>query len=324
MAALVSILIPVYNRQSIIAETLDSALAQSYSNIEVVVVDNASTDGTWEVVQGYAQKDSRVKAFRNETNIGPVRNWLRCAKEARGEYSKILFSDDLMAPEYIARALPLLHDPSVAFVYTAAYIGETMGEGIVAYAKNLKHQYPIAEYFPQLKQVSVPYSPGAAIFRTVDIRKNLHDTFPTSSPCEFWRHGAGPDVMLYALTALEYPLVAFVNEPLVFFRDHAQSITIINANNEIIDGYRSALSWFFARYLSRSDWIDYVAWQWLSEVRRRGSWVNPVDFTKDYEGTGSLKEEIQLGRRAIILMFSRLWKKIRSRFGTIAGAGGIS
>ena len=86
----VSVLIPVYNRQNLIETTVKSALDQTYQNTEIVIVDNKSTDNTWKILQALAQTDDRVKIYQNETNIGPVRNWLRCINEATGEYAKIL------------------------------------------------------------------------------------------------------------------------------------------------------------------------------------------------------------------------------------------
>lgn len=82
---LVSVLVPVYNRRDIIVETLSSALSQTYQNIEIVVVDNCSADGTWELISDLAKTDSRLRVFRNATNLGPVRNWLRCLQEAKGK-----------------------------------------------------------------------------------------------------------------------------------------------------------------------------------------------------------------------------------------------
>lgn len=91
---LVSILIPVYNREDMLKRAVDAALNQTYDNIEVIISDNASTDNTWEVCLDYAKKDKRVKVFRNEKNLGPVLNWKCCIDRATGELGKILFSDD--------------------------------------------------------------------------------------------------------------------------------------------------------------------------------------------------------------------------------------
>ena len=78
----VSILIPVFNRKSYISDCIQSALDQTISSIEIIIVDNASNDGTWEICQEYANRDQRIRIFRNDTNIGPVRNWKKCLDPA--------------------------------------------------------------------------------------------------------------------------------------------------------------------------------------------------------------------------------------------------
>ena len=116
---LVSILIPVYNREKVVSRAIDSALAQTYRNIEIIVCDNASTDGTWDVLQKYAKQDERVKVFRNETNVGPVRNWMECLKRASGEYAKYLWSDDEILPTFVETMLrPMQNDPRVGFAWS--------------------------------------------------------------------------------------------------------------------------------------------------------------------------------------------------------------
>ena len=130
---IVSILVPVYNRELLIARTLQSALAQTVPDIEVVVVDNQSTDRTFDVVAAMAEQDKRIKLFRNPENLGPVRNWMKCAEYASAPYAKILFSDDLMAPTYIERTLPHLLSPDCALVYTPAMVGHADWTGGVRY-----------------------------------------------------------------------------------------------------------------------------------------------------------------------------------------------
>lgn len=122
MNKLVSILIPVCNRENLIKETVQSALSQTYKNIEIIVVDNQSTDNTWEVLKKLASKDERIKIFQNNTNIGPVRNWKRCIDEANGEYGKILWSDNLIANEFLEKTVPYLEDENVGFVFTGTEI----------------------------------------------------------------------------------------------------------------------------------------------------------------------------------------------------------
>lgn len=312
MNSLVSILIPTYNREKLVRECIASALAQTYKNIEIVVCDNASTDATWAVIQDMALQDPRIVAIRNETNVGPVRNWLRCLEMARGDYTKLLFSDDLIAADYLERVVPLLASPDVAFAYTAAYIGPEFGEGSIAYCNGEGGCYPTKRYFSLLKHGNVPVSPGAAIFRTADVRKHLRDSLPTRLPREFWKHGAGPDVMLYALTAREYPCVATLELPLVLFRAHGESISVSNTNNQVTDGYQAALSWFYLTYFGRADWGDYLARQWISYLHVNRSWLSMGAFASRYEGNGTVSESLQLLMRGVAVVIEKLRGRIVS------------
>src|SRR6202012_1522948 len=80
----------------------DSAIHQSYGNIEIIIVDDGSTDDTYSIVKDYRAKDSRIKVFRNEKNLGLVGNWNRCMELTTGEWIKFLFQDDYLAPDCIA------------------------------------------------------------------------------------------------------------------------------------------------------------------------------------------------------------------------------
>lgn len=97
MPPLVSICIPTYNSERWLADSLGSALAQDYAPLEILVLDNASTDGTADLARGMA--DGRVRVLVNERNVGAVRNFNRCIQAARGDYVKLLMSDDLLHPD---------------------------------------------------------------------------------------------------------------------------------------------------------------------------------------------------------------------------------
>jgi glycosyltransferase involved in cell wall biosynthesis len=89
-----SIIIPTYNRVHYLKQALESALSQDCDEYEVVVSDNASTDGTLELLQQYSNH-SIVRYFRNTTNIGMVSNWRRAVFElARGDWFIIISDDD--------------------------------------------------------------------------------------------------------------------------------------------------------------------------------------------------------------------------------------
>jgi glycosyltransferase involved in cell wall biosynthesis len=94
----VSVCIPTYNGAHYLRDCLDSALDQTYGNIEILVVDDASTDETLSIAAIYAERDGRVRLVRNEQRYGLIRNWNRCVHFARGEWIKFLFQDDLLDP----------------------------------------------------------------------------------------------------------------------------------------------------------------------------------------------------------------------------------
>lgn len=245
----VSILIPVYNRESFIADVIGSALSQSYKNIEVVVVDNASTDSTWSIIQAMAAKDSRVRAFRNEFNLGPVRNWLRCIEEATGEYGKILWSDDLISPEFLDECMALM-DENTGFVYSGVKIfTDSPGDGRVVYSIGQTGHYPSLKYLRlALLDRDVPVSPGCAIFRMTDIRNNLLLNIENKVGSDFSMHAIGNDLLLFLLTANKYPLFGFVNKPLAFFRSHPGSITVSSNDGKVPLHYALARAYYVERY----------------------------------------------------------------------------
>jgi len=246
----VSILIPVYNRANLIEKTIASALNQTVSDIEVVIVDNQSTDNTYEICQNYQQQDNRIRLFRNETNIGPVRNWMRCASLATATYSKILFSDDLIARNFLERTLPYIISPKCSLVYTPAVIGPEDWTGSVFYQQyqteckiNQMTYIKTATYLTEL----VPLSPGAALFRTRDLQENILTHIPGVDDYDFTVYGAGVDLLVYMLTAVNYEYVAYLPEPLAFFRYHDDSISIQNKDNMVRLGYQHAVNWFKAQ-----------------------------------------------------------------------------
>lgn len=120
---LVSVIIPTYNRAALLKEAIDSALAQTYPNLEVVVADNASTDGTQAACAGYAG-DPRFRYFKNSSNLGMVGNWRKALLEhAAGDWFLLLSDDDLLlAPGYIAEAVRLIEEfPKTVLVYANGY-----------------------------------------------------------------------------------------------------------------------------------------------------------------------------------------------------------
>ena len=103
----VSIVLPSYQNQRFIQRTVESALAQTYPDFELVIADHSSTDGTWEAVQQYAS-DPRVRLLRTPAGGGAERNWNRVSEQAQGEYLKLLCGDDVVYPSCVERQVEAL------------------------------------------------------------------------------------------------------------------------------------------------------------------------------------------------------------------------
>ena len=122
-----SLIIPTFNRAGMLAEALDSALAQTYPHLEIIVSDNASTDGTAELMARY--QDPRLRYHRNPTNLGMVGNWRQALRDlATGDFFLLLSDDDcLLEPDYLARAARLIQDhPDVVVVYGEGWLLDTL------------------------------------------------------------------------------------------------------------------------------------------------------------------------------------------------------
>jgi len=102
---LVSICVPAYKGAAFLEECLSSALAQTYGDFELLVVDDDSPDATLEIAQQYASHDARVRVVRNPNNLGLVGNWNECVRLSRGEWIKFLFQDDLLEPQCLEQML---------------------------------------------------------------------------------------------------------------------------------------------------------------------------------------------------------------------------
>jgi glycosyltransferase involved in cell wall biosynthesis len=252
MDQLVSILIPVYNRKNIISETIASACAQTYRNVEIIVVDNASNDGTWEEIKSASLVDNRIKIYRNDYNLGPVANWIKCLEKSNGYYVKILFSDDLISSDYVEKCLSLM-SADTAFVYSGVKLFNDD-------PKNDSYHYFIGKtgywnssfYIKRaLLDINVPVSPGCAIFRRQDVVNNLYLDINTKVNSDFPMHAIGNDLLLFLLTAKNYKYFGFYNEPLSLFRSHSGSISVSSNMGKLLLHYMLVRTYFSEKYFSK-------------------------------------------------------------------------
>ena len=116
MEQLVSIIMPSYNTGDLIQKSIESVLAQTYQNWELIIVDDCSKDNTDEVVDGI--KDSRIKYLKNEKNSGAAVSRNRALREATGKWIAFLDSDDLWAPDKLEKQIRFMENNGYHFSYT--------------------------------------------------------------------------------------------------------------------------------------------------------------------------------------------------------------
>lgn len=142
---LLSFAIPIRNGENTLPRLLDSLLAQDFSDFEIVISDNASTDCTFEVCQQYIQCDQRVRYHRNPENIGINANFNLLIKLARGKYMRWIGGDDYLEPDYARKCIAaLLSRPDVIGVTTYQDFWDDSGKREYYEYKGRRLDYPSA------------------------------------------------------------------------------------------------------------------------------------------------------------------------------------
>jgi glycosyltransferase involved in cell wall biosynthesis len=115
----VSIGLPVFNGENYLEQALDSILAQTYTDFELIILDNASTDRTQQICREYAAKDSRIIYYCNKKNIGASNNFNHVFKLSSAEYFKWAAHDDVIAPDFLLNCIKILDaDPSIVLCHS--------------------------------------------------------------------------------------------------------------------------------------------------------------------------------------------------------------
>jgi glycosyltransferase involved in cell wall biosynthesis len=182
----VSIGIPVYNGERYLAETVHAFLHQTYEDFELVICDNASTDGTERIGRDLAALDSRVRYERNAVNIGSARNYRRAFELTHGKYFRWNAADDLPARDALACAVDILdHHPDVVLAYPRTRFIDEHGNELEDYDDGLHamHDRPGDRFIHVLTNIGYCNAIYGLIRADVLRRTRLLGTFIGSDVC---------------------------------------------------------------------------------------------------------------------------------------------
>ena len=199
----VSILTTVYNREKYIAACIDSVMASTYQNWELIIVDDVSSDGSVAIAQRYEKKDPRIKVYVNEKNLGDYPNRNKAASYAKGKYLKYLDADDLIYP----RGLEIMVHTMEQFPKAALGISQKVVEDVKPYPFVMQPKETFKREF--LMRGVLGLGPTGTIIR--------RDVFEKLGGFTGTRY-IGDTEMWYKI-ALTHPVVK-IEDDLIFWRQH--------------------------------------------------------------------------------------------------------
>lgn len=244
-----SIGLPVRNGEKYVADAIEAVLAQTMGDLELIISDNASTDGTEEIARSYAALDDRVRYQRCATDLGAAPNFNRTFLQSRGEYFRWAAHDDVTHPTHLARCMEILErDPGVVLSHSRVLVVDAWMHPLYQY-----------EYGPN---TSSP-DPLERVYDLLFVHNNCYDVFGlirSSVLRQTGLMGAFPvgDRVLLTELALRGRFHE-VPEPLFYSRDHQER----SVRRHVTQHERA--SWFDARYEGR---LTFPEWRAFAEYVR--------------------------------------------------------
>ena len=226
----VTVCIPTYNGGPYVAQSIESVLSQTYSNLEVLVVDDASHDDTASIVRQYARDDARVRLVINENNLGLVSNWNRCVELSTGDWIKFVLQDDLIEPECVAKMIEVPPASALFRVCKRRFLFDRVGAEVEKLYDPYHVTWSMEKIFPGLTDIPAK-SLCEAIRKCGTVNFIGEPTAVLINRKMFTRYG-GFNKNLVQLCDLEYWLrigvntgLTYVPETLATFRVHSRSAT---------------------------------------------------------------------------------------------------
>jgi glycosyltransferase involved in cell wall biosynthesis len=236
----VSVGLPVFNGENFISQTIASILAQTFTDFELIISDNASTDRTEAICRNYVAQDPRIRYYRNDRNLGAAANFNRVFALASSEYFKWAAHDDALAPEYLSECVKGLDDnPSAVLCQTLIQRIGPAGEALSIYDSHLTGTASAR-----------PSERFAALVLTIHLCTEVFGVIRREALNRTWLISAygQADMTLLAELALVGPFVQ-IRQPLFLHRDHPGRF------QQRFSGNRDeVLAWYGAKASARGLW----------------------------------------------------------------------
>ena len=320
----ISICIPTYNGSKYIESCLDSVLSQTYEDIEILIIDDGSTDNTVEIAKRYTALDQRIRLIQNEHNLGLVGNWQKCIKHSTGLWIKFLFQDDLMTADCVSRLVAIGEESDCPIVFCQRELITEVNSNteVLKFLRGLPSWKDIfsdttfispekvcsmATRYPALNILGEPTS--------VLLRRDCFSRFGTFNPslrqrCDYE----------YWIRVGSHTGIALVPEKLASFRLHSDSTTSKNHANKqyitelgdyllLLHEYAYADVFSNLRILAskQTPAIDFI-----EKLEQYADWVCKSLYSKDRAGLIN-SEEILKGLISSLSNYPRLIKLIHSK-----------
>lgn len=262
----ISVCMPVYNGAWCLGAALESVLTQTFQDFEILIFDDASTDGTWGVLESV--QDPRVRCHRNPRNIGAEANWNQCLQAATGTYIKIFHQDDKMAPDCLKRQLDCLElDPRRVLAFCRRSIIDSDGRRLGSRGAPWKEGEVEGSAVARgcvLRGTNLVGEPSAVLFRARAAREAgfFDGSIPYLIDLDYW------------VRILVYGPGYYLDDPLVSFRVSNRQWSVALGNRQTDDFIR-----FIDRIAGRGIYRPSIAARaWARWMARMNGWARAAFY----------------------------------------------
>ena len=249
---LVSVIVPVYNTAPYLKKSISSILNQTYRNIEIICVDDGSSDQSGQILDEFAEHDTRMKVFHT-SNMGVSSARNTALRAASGNYIGFVDSDDYIASNYYEKLIETLKYGGADIVSCSYYLDNN---GTIAKTVNIKEvpiePMPIADFFPYMYERDTYKGVGAYLWTRLIKREIIKNSDGSLKIYFKEEYGGADDIVFIAETCLESNSIQYIDEALYYYVQRDGSIVHNNCKQLETLTWAAAYEWVIGAYQTRN------------------------------------------------------------------------